>query len=167
MRFASPFIRFSHNYAIDLRLTRAAQIIPALMRTKAKLRESHSYTVICMKSISIDAEFGWLTVNGVKYEKDIIIHSNGKITKREKKKSKDLKSVYGHTPLSERELGFLSEEKFEVLYVGIGHEAALPTTPEAKQILDKYNAVILPTLEIIRLIEQEKRKFVAIIHITC
>ena len=113
------------------------------------------------------AEFGWLIIDGVKYQKDVIIHSNGKITKREKKKSKDLKSIYGHTPLSERELDFLSEEKFEVLYVGIGHEAALPITPEAKQILDKYNAVILPTPEVIGKIEKGQRKFVAIIHVTC
>jgi hypothetical protein len=28
------------------------------------------------------AEFGWIKVNGVKYEKDIIIHTDGTITKR-------------------------------------------------------------------------------------
>jgi hypothetical protein len=100
-------------------------------------------------------------------KKDVIIHSDGKITKREKKKSKELKSIYGHTPLSELELDFLSEEKFEVLYVGTGHEAALPITPEAKQILERFNTKILPTPEVIRLIEKEQRKFVAIIHVTC
>jgi hypothetical protein len=117
--------------------------------------------------MSMKAEFGWVKVNGVKYEKDIVIHSDGTITKREKKKSKDLKSIYGHTPLSERELEFLSQEKFEFLYIGTGHEAALPITPKALQILKKYNAVILPTLEVIGKIEQEQRKFVALIHVTC
>jgi len=120
-----------------------------------------------MKTMSMKAEFGWVKVNGVKYEKDIVIHSDGTITKREKKKSKDLKSIYGHTPLSERELEFLSQEKFEFLYIGTGHEAALPITPKALQILKKYNAVILPTLEVIGKIEQEQRKFVALIHVTC
>ncbi len=120
-----------------------------------------------MKLVSMEAEFGWVKVDGVVYEKDIVIHSNGKITKREKKKSKDLKSIYGHTPLSERELDFLSKEKFEVLYIGIGHEAALPITPEAHKILDKYNAIILPTPKVICEIEQEQKKFVAIIHVTC
>ena len=60
-----------------------------------------------MKIKSMKAKFGWVKVNGDKYKKDIVIHSDGSITKREKKKSKDLKVTYGHTPLSERELDFL------------------------------------------------------------
>ncbi len=120
-----------------------------------------------MKNLSLKAKFGSITINGDKYEKDIIIHSNGSIAKREKKKSKDLKSEYGHTPLSERELDFLGHEQFDALYVGAGHQAALPITPQAQEILDKYNAVILPTPQIIDKIEKEQRKFVAIIHVTC
>ena len=119
-----------------------------------------------MKKI-LKAKFGWIKVNGEKFEKDIVIHSDGKITKREKKKSKDLKSEYGHTPLSERELDFLSQEEFDALYVGTGHEAALPITPKAMEILKKKNAIILPTPEIIDKIEQQENKFVAIIHVTC
>ena len=123
--------------------------------------------MLFIKTISVKAEFGWIKIDGVNYEKDVVIHSNGKVTKREKKKSKDLKTIYGHTPLSERELEFLSKEKFEILYIGVGHQAALPITPEAKQILDKYNVVILPTPEVNKRIEHEERKFVAIIHVTC
>ena len=59
-----------------------------------------------MKSASLKAKFGWIKVYGKKYKKDIVIHSNGSISKREKKESKDLKTEYGHTPLSERELDF-------------------------------------------------------------
>lgn len=113
------------------------------------------------------AKFGWVKVNGDKYKKDIVIHSDGSITKREKKKSKDLKVTYGHTPLSERELDFLPQEQFDALYVGTGHEFALPITPEARDILKKYNAVIASTPEVIEKIEQEQNKFVAIIHVTC
>ena len=113
------------------------------------------------------AKFGWVKVNDDRYGKDIVIHSNGKVSKREKQKSKDLKPTYGHTPLSERELDFLTKEDFEVLYVGTGHEAALPITPQALEILKNYNAVILPTPEVIGKIEQEHRKFAAIIHVTC
>jgi hypothetical protein len=51
-----------------------------------------------MEITSVKAEFGWIKINGEKYIKDIVIHSNGKITKREKKKSKELKPFYGHTP---------------------------------------------------------------------
>ncbi|MGA3289517.1 MAG: hypothetical protein ABSD42_04680 [Candidatus Bathyarchaeia archaeon] len=115
----------------------------------------------------LKAKFGWIKVNESKYQKDIVIHSDGSITKREKKKSKDLKPDYGHTPLSERELDFLSQEQFDSLYVGTGHESALPITSKALEILKKYNAVILPTPEVINKIEQEQRKFIAIIHTTC
>jgi len=120
-----------------------------------------------MKKLSIKAKFGWIIVNDGKYQKDIIIHANGEITKREKKKSKYLKSEYGHTPLSERELHFLSQEKFDVLYIGTGHDAALPITPEALEILRENNAEILPTPDAVKKIAKEQNKFVALIHITC
>jgi hypothetical protein len=113
------------------------------------------------------SKFGWIKANGVKYEKDIILHVDGTITKREKKKSKDLKASYGHTPLSERELDFLSGEKPEVVYVGTGHQAALPITPEAMLILKKCETVVLPTQEVTEKINHEHRKMVALIHITC
>ena len=115
----------------------------------------------------MESEFGWIKANGVKYEKDIILHADGTITKREKKKSKDLKATYGHTPLSERELDFLSQEKPEVVYIGTGHQAALPITPEAMSILKKYETVALPTQEITEKINHENRKMVALIHVTC
>ena len=120
-----------------------------------------------MQKMTLETEFGWIKVNNDRYEKDIVIHCDGKITKREKKKSKDLKTSYGHTPLSEKELGFLSNEAFEALYIGSGHENALPITPKAMKMLKKYDAIILPTPEVIRKIESEERPFVAIIHITC
>jgi hypothetical protein len=102
-----------------------------------------------MKNMFMKAKFGWMKINGDKYQKDIVIHSDGAITKREKEKSKDLKPEYGHTPLSERELEFLQREQFDTLYIGTGHEAALPITPMAQEILDKYHTVILPTLQVI------------------
>jgi hypothetical protein len=115
----------------------------------------------------MSSSFGWVEMKGVRYEKDIIVHTDGSVTKRKKKKSRDLKPIYGHTPLSERELGFLEEEKPVVVYIGTGHEAALPITPKALRILKDYEAVILTTPEIIEKIGQEKRKFAAVIHVTC
>ena len=114
------------------------------------------------------SEFGWVKVNDDIYENDIILHADGTVTKRKKKKSKDLKPIYGgHTPLSERELDFLSKEKPDVVYIGTGHQSALPITPKAALILKKYETVILPTRELTEKISQENRKMVAIIHVTC
>ena len=113
------------------------------------------------------SEFGWIKVNGKKYEKDVIIHSDGSVTKREKKKSKDLKSTYGHTPLSEANWIFYRRKNSTLCTLELVIEAALPITPKALEILKKYNASILPTPEVIDEIKKEQRKFVAIIHVTC
>ena len=54
--------------------------------------------------------FGSVKLFGKKYEKDVVLHVNGSVTKRKKKKSRELKPLYGgHTPLSEKELDFLAE----------------------------------------------------------
>jgi hypothetical protein len=119
------------------------------------------------KKVKAKAKFGWIKINGDKFTKDVVIHSNGKVTKRKKKLSKDLKANYGHTPLSEKELDFLDNEKFEAIYVGTGHDFALPVTPQALDILKKHNATIASTPEVVEKIGQEQNPFVAIIHITC
>jgi hypothetical protein len=117
---------------------------------------------------TLDSQFGWVEVNGQKFDYDIIIHCNGAVTKRKKKKSKALKPKYsGHTPLSKPELNFLSKEKFDVLYVGTGHLQSLPITPKARKLLEGYNAQILSTPQVVDRINQEQRPFVAIIHSTC
>lgn len=112
-------------------------------------------------------KFGQVTLKGKIYEKDVVVHTDGTITKREKKKSKHLKPLYGHTPLSEEELGFLPEEKPEVIYIGKGYQGALPITPEALKILEKYETVIALTPELLDKLKQENRRFIAIIHVTC
>jgi hypothetical protein len=111
--------------------------------------------------------FGLIKIKGQKYEKDIVIHADGKITKRKKKKSKDLKPAYGHTPLSEKELDILSVEKPEVVYVGTGYDAALPITPEALAMLKNYKTIINSTPDVLQKIDADKRKLVAFIHVTC
>ncbi len=122
---------------------------------------------ILLKVPFLKSKFGWVKVKGVKFEKDIIIHTDGTVTKRDKKKSKALKPNYGHTPLSEYELAVLSKEKPEVVYIGTGHQASLPITPEALRILKKFETIILPTPDVIDKIDQEHRRLVAIIHVTC
>ncbi len=117
--------------------------------------------------LKFDSEFGWVEVNGARYDYDVVIHSDGTVTKRKKKKSKRLKPKYGHIPLSRRELGFLSKEKFDALYIGTGHIPSLPITPKACKTLEKYGAVIMSTPEVIDRINEEQGKFAAIIHSTC
>ena len=115
----------------------------------------------------MQASFGSVNIEGVEYEQDIIVHVDGEVSKRKKKKSRDLKPLYGHTPLSERELDFLKKEKPDVIYVGTGYDAALPITPKAKKLLEKYKTVILPTPQTVEQLKSEKRRVVALIHVTC
>jgi hypothetical protein len=111
--------------------------------------------------------FGFIEIQGVTYTHDIVIHTDGTISKREKKKSKDLKTKYGHTPLSGAELDFLGKEKPGVVYIGTGQYGALPLTEDARAILEHYVMTALPTPGIIAILPGEKRRYIAILHLTC
>jgi len=113
------------------------------------------------------SEFGWIEIYKVRYDHDVIIHTDGSITKRSKKISKALKSTYGHTPLSGQELEFLAKERPEIVYVGTGQYGDLPLTPDAEIMLRRFDTIIRPTPNILNLLEKEQRSFIAIIHVTC
>jgi hypothetical protein len=111
--------------------------------------------------------FGWVEIGGEIYENDVVIHVDGTITKREKKRSKEFKEEYGHTPLSHKELDILEDEDPEVVIVGTGQYGDLPITPKAKKILEDYRTEVLPTPQALERVMVEKGKFVAFIHVTC
>ncbi len=113
------------------------------------------------------SEFGWIEIDQVRYEHDVIIHRDGSVTKRSKKRSKELKSTYGHTPLSDHELEVLGKEKPRIVYIGTGQYGDLPITPEAKKELSRFETVIRPTPEILDMMKKDRRPYVAIIHVTC
>jgi len=111
--------------------------------------------------------FGWIKIHDSIYEHDVIIHVDGSVTKRKKKASKSMKDNYGHTPLSELELGFIRGEVPEVVYIGTGQYGDLPITPGASSLISHYTSIVKATPELLDRIEKEKRRFVAILHVTC
>ena len=111
--------------------------------------------------------FGWIEIDGDRYEHDIVIHTDHTVTKRQKKLSKPFKGSYGHTPLSGEELAFLEREKPKVVYIGTGQYGDLPLTPEAQVVLAGYKTVIKPTPEILQDLATKTRRFTAILHVTC
>jgi hypothetical protein len=113
------------------------------------------------------SEFGWIEIDKVRYDHDVIIHTDGSVTRRAKRKSKALKSSYGHTPLSGQELEFLAKEHPEIVYVGTGQYGDLPLTQDADIILRQFDTIIRPTPDILNLLKKENRSFIAIIHVTC
>jgi hypothetical protein len=117
--------------------------------------------------MKMETGFGWIQIGDERYEHDIILHVDGKVSKRQKKMSRDLKAEYGHTPLSEFELDFLEEEEPDIVIVGIGQDAALPVTPKAKKILEGYHVLYFRTPDALEFLSNEKRTYVAILHVTC
>ena len=115
----------------------------------------------------MDTGFGFVTIRDSTYTHDIVIHADGSVTKRNKKRSKGLKEEYGHTPLSEYELDILADEHPAIVYVGTGQYGSLPVTKKAADILARYSPVIATTPDVIRALAGEDRRFVAILHITC
>jgi hypothetical protein len=111
--------------------------------------------------------FGWIETGGMRYDHDVVIHTDGSISKRKKKLSKPKKEEYGHTPLSGEELVDLLKEKPRVVYIGTGQYGDLPLTPDATELLAPFVSVIKPTPDILPLIEQEKQRYVAVLHVTC
>lgn len=111
--------------------------------------------------------FGWIEVGGREYDHDIIIHTDGSISRRKKKLSKMLKGEYGHTPLSGPELAPLLAERPGVVYIGTGQYGSMPLTPDAKDMLEPVPTIILPTGEILAALGNEERSCVAVLHVTC
>lgn len=111
--------------------------------------------------------FGWIDIGQVRYEHDIVIHTDGSVSKRKKKLSKPYAGVYGHTPLAAEELAFLEDERPGVVYIGTGQYGDLPLTPDALALIEHYARVVKPTPALLPLLEAEKRKYAAVLHVTC
>ena len=117
--------------------------------------------------LCMNTGFGFVEIEGVTYTHDIVIHTDGTISKRKKKKSKELKGEYGHTPLSGPELDFIQGENPDVIYIGTGQYGSLPLTSDAETLLDQYKTIIEATPRVISELPAEKRRYVAILHVTC
>ncbi len=131
--------------------------------------------VLGLAHTQVDGQHGWLQVNGIRYEHDIIIHSDGLVTGRNcgcspvlrAQLSSVYKADYFHSPLTEFELDFLKEEQPEVVIIGSGFLCMMPITPLAKAVLADYEHYVLSTQMAIDRINKEDRKVVAILHLSC
>jgi hypothetical protein len=115
------------------------------------------------------AQAGWgsIEIDGRRYEGDVIIHVDGKVTPRQAHLSSPYRAELFHTPLSEDELGFVAEESPEVVYVAAGHKGMLTLTPKAKELLSPYELRVMLTNAAVEALTREGRRFVAILHLTC
>jgi hypothetical protein len=110
---------------------------------------------------------GWFSIDGKRFTHDVIVHIDGTVERRSVDLSQAYRGDYFHTPLSERELDFLEEEKPEVLIIGAGFKGMMQLTPLAREKLSKYQVFAQTTDKAIKMMNQERRLFVAILHLTC
>ena len=109
--------------------------------------------------------FGSIQIDGKTYDYDVVL-DRGVIRKRHKKPSRQLRSAYGHTPLS------LSEKipwDCRRLVVGTGAQGALPLVPELKREAERRGVelVSLPTADAIALLGKDSEETNAVLHVTC
>ncbi len=121
--------------------------------------------------------FGYVVINGKKYDHDIVLYPNGEIRMRRKDLSKKYRGTYGHTPLSREELEHYLKEtgNLEYLVIGTGQYGALPLTPEAEEYLRELekkgvNILIDKTPNILSAVNEllkNNKRILTIIHVTC
>jgi hypothetical protein len=114
-----------------------------------------------------DTWFGSITVEGERYEHDIIIRLSGKVRKRNKELSK---AVYGtsHT-ISLAEVKELYRDKAERLIIGTGQKDSVRLSKDAAEFLDKHSCAVnlWPTPKAIKHWNDADGKTLGLFHVTC
>jgi hypothetical protein len=113
-----------------------------------------------------DLEFGSITVDGIAYDKDIVIE-NGVTRKRKKGPSRERRAEYGHTPLTAKEE---IPWNCKTLVVGTGMHGKLPVVEEFKEEAKRRGVklILLETPSAVEyFLENYGPEVNAIFHITC
>lgn len=114
-----------------------------------------------------DTWFGSITVEGKRYEYDIIIRLSGKVRKRNKALSK---AVYGtsHT-ISLAEIKDVYRKKAERLIIGTGQEDQVRLSKEAAAFLAEHDckADLWPTPKAIKRWNDADGRTLGLFHVTC
>jgi hypothetical protein len=110
-------------------------------------------------------EFGSIQVDGTTFDHDLVI-DRGEIRKRRKGPSRELRSRFGHTPLSIRE-----DIPWDCrrLVIGSGAAGSLPIVDDVTEEAARRGVelVVLPTAEAIEELERAPADTNAILHLTC
>ncbi len=112
-----------------------------------------------------DFSFGSIRIDGVAYDKDVVI-DRGRVRKRKKKLSRKYRVEFGHTPLSvDEDIPWNCRR----MVIGTGVNASLPVMKEVKYEarLRNVELLVLPTAQAIKELERDPEETNAILHITC
>ena len=112
-------------------------------------------------------KFGSITIDGEKYEHDVIIRLSGQVAKRKKKLSKELFGTSHIISLPEAE--YVYEDGAKLIVVGTGQSGMADLSPEAAGFFcEKGCAVqLLPTPEALECWNHAEGKAIGLFHVTC
>ncbi len=119
-------------------------------------------------NIPIDAtSFGSITIAGVQYDHDVVIHLDGSIHKRKKKLSKQ---EYGTSHIiSLAEAQDVYEEGGKIIVIGAGQDGMVRLSHEAALFFRdaRCEVKLMPTPEAIRAWNAADRPVIGLFHVTC
>jgi hypothetical protein len=111
--------------------------------------------------------FGYIIVEGLRIENDIVIALSGKATKRRKKLSK---ATYGTSHIVSRdEAEHVYEDRAERVIIGSGQYGRLSLSQEASRYFEERNCEVelFPTPEAIQHWNKAKGSVIGVFHVTC
>jgi len=120
-----------------------------------------------MKPKTESTSFGSITIDGQRYDHDVLIRLDGTVQKRKKKLSK---KYYGtsHT-ISEDEAEFIYEKDAERLIIGAGQYDRVRLSAEAQAYFDGRGLAVeaMATPEAIKRWNETQENAIGLFHVTC
>lgn len=120
-----------------------------------------------MKPTIESTDFGSITIDGERYEHDVVIRLDGTVKKRKKKLSK---KVYGtsHT-ISLDEAEYVYEKGAARIVIGAGQQGMVGLSKEAEDFFEKADCTVdlQPTPDAVAAWNTAKGKTVGLFHVTC
>jgi hypothetical protein len=113
------------------------------------------------------SKFGSITIDGHKFDFDVLIHLDGTVTKRKKKLSKE---IFGTSHiLSLPEVEYIYEKEAQHLIIGSGQSGMVKLSEEAVKYLraNGCRVELLPTPQAIKAWNKAKGQVIGLFHITC
>jgi hypothetical protein len=112
-------------------------------------------------------KFGSITIDGEKYEHDVVVRLNGKVEKRKKKLSKE---IYGTSHLiSLAEAEYVYQDGAKWIIIGTGQSGMAQLSDEAGQFFKEKGCQVAmqPTPEAIRCWNEMDGEGIGLFHVTC
>jgi hypothetical protein len=112
-------------------------------------------------------EFGWIEVDGQRYEHDVLVRRDGAVEKRKKKLSKRVHGT-SHT-ISLAEARHVYEKGATTLIVGSGQHGCVHLSQEAAEYFERHDVTVrlLLTPEAIVAWNNGPTKSIGLFHVTC